>query len=245
MRALLLALLALAAAGPVPDDTLLWDARRQDDYPANVARSPRLPAAEERRVLSQIAKPFLTDTKKCRDGQVVYGVNARVRGAFTGPGARETAYLVEGRRCESEVDLPFDSTHLLVFRDGVLVARAKGPSMIDHAEEDGEFHGTEIRAVADVDGDGVSEILALSGGFGQGIVEQVARLYSVKGGQVRKLRTFESVYVDDCNSSLEVRQVAAHVLRYAASGTILVESWVASCREAGEPALSDFERAAR
>lgn len=222
-------------------DGLLWDARNLQAAPAGVETS--VPAAEAKRVVGAIARRAVADRKECADGLVVYTVRAKATGAFTVKGAAETAYVVEGQRCDEGAGGIFDATHLLVFRGDAVVARAKGPNMVLQAESAEDFHGTSIRAVADVDGDGISEILAGSSGFGQGIVEEMARLYSVKDGRVRRLRSLESAYEDTCGSGLENKRVAARVYHYGADGALSFETWVAECHEGRDPRPGDFAKA--
>jgi hypothetical protein len=221
-------------------DGVLWDARNPQAVPAGVETS--VPAAEAKRVVAAIARRAVADRRECADGLVVYTVRAKATGAFTAKGATETAYVVEGQRCDEGAGGIFDATHLLVFRGETIVARAKGPSMLLQAESDADFHGTSIRAVADVDGDGVREILAGSSGFGQGIVEEMGRLYSVKDGRVRRLRSLESAYEDTCGSGLENKRVAARVYHYAADGAITFETWFAECHEGRDPRPGDFAK---
>lgn len=221
-------------------DGLLWDARNPQAVPPGVQTS--VPAAEAKRVVAAIGRRGVVDPEDCADGLVVYAVRAKATGAFTAKGAAETAYVVEGRQCDEGAGGIFAATHLLVFRGDTVVARAEGPNMLLQAESDADFHGASIRGLADVDGDGVTEILAGSSGFGQGIVEEMARLYSVKNGRLRRLRSLESAYEDTCGSALANKRIAARVYRLAADGAIAFEEWFAECHEGRDPRPGDFVR---
>jgi hypothetical protein len=239
-----LALLLASSALARPADDVLWDARRQDAYPAGVTAYPKLPPAELKAVLSRVATRFATERKQCADDLALFEVSAVARGAFTAKGARETAYIVRGWPCDPELDRMPEGPHLVILDGKRTTAHAQGPSMLEEPRAEDDFFGTDIRALPDLDGDGVLEILATGSAFGQGVLQQTAWLYSAKGGHVRTLQEFQEVYLDDCNTLREDRQAQAKALRVGKGGAISADDWVAPCREDNaDPKPEDFRRA--
>jgi hypothetical protein len=222
---------------------VLYDARDQTALSPGVTIGPKLAAAETRAVLAVLSR---AEGEPCPEsgGRVYDVISAKATGAFTAPGVVETAYVVQSHSCE-DLGIPGD-THLLIFRGPKPVARASGPRMVEPGPPPA-FSGGEIRRLVDVDGDGVSELLVTGSGFGQGVLEQSARLYSAKGGNVRRLHEAYGVYVDSCAAEGD-RRVEAQVLRQepGAKGRplrITSQTYVAACVQNGQPKPSDFKPA--
>jgi hypothetical protein len=233
-----LALLATMAGG---GDSVLYDARDQTALSPGITIGPKLPAAESKAVLAVLSR---AKGEPCPEsgGRVYDEISAKATGAFTAPGVVETAYVVQSHSCE-DLGIPGD-THLLIFRGPTPVARASGPGMVEPGPPPA-FAGREIRRLVDVDGDGVSELLVTGSGFGQGVLEQSARLYSAKGGKVRRLHEAYGVYVDSCATDRD-RRVEAQVLRLdrpAKGGPprITSQTYVAPCPRGGLAKPSDFK----
>jgi hypothetical protein len=225
-------------------EQVLYDARDRTALPLEVQRAPKLPPDREALVLSTIAPSYKTAREQCTGASdVLLKITASANGAFTAPSLRQTAYVVASEHCEPQGREAAAATYLLVVEGEKVVAPAagKGPSDGDAPA----FVGVEIRGVADVDQDGVQDLLVTSSGPGRGTTVESARLYTAKGGAIKLLKEFPSMYVDGCRDGAKGK-LEAHVLRYSPStkGTvpqILNETYEAACPATGAPRAADFK----
>ena len=101
-------------------------------------KSPRIPAATQRLVLSKVFRKYLTDENKCSQnftpsgddylasarnaGQIVPSVSDLVTGSFTAPGQTETAYLIFTGECGASHAENYGSKRIAIFAGQQLVA---------------------------------------------------------------------------------------------------------------------------
>ena len=208
-------------------------------------------AAEEDGVLDATFKSYLPDPTRCAPGaspaseddlaalrargQFAPSVSEAVRGSFTGPARQETLYIIAVGECG---DLPRSlgngSTQLVIRRGGENVLSLNG------------FYGA-VSAVRDVDGDGAHELLLRASGFGQGVLEESARLLSFAGGRERVVHDFETVRVNSCGRGERTSAVKAAVLRFVAPSpgtagpSFQTDFYISRCyEEKDRPSLKDF-----
>ena len=194
------------------EDKLLYDFR--GDQPD---QEPAVSAEVQRRVLSALFPSYLGNESECKvdepptdaalkaarkSGQIVPELMSSRAGSFTKPNARQTAYLIKVGECGATSRTYFGTYRLAIFENGRLVAADSNP------------RGEYIDAVADVDGDGIQEILLSGCGFGTGTLECNAILLSMAGGSPRTIRRFRFVYEDPCGGSPTL-PITATVIRYA------------------------------
>ena len=209
-------------------------------------------AAEEDGVLDATFKSYLPDPARCAPGaspadeadlaalrargQFAPSVSEAVRGSFTGPGRQETLYIIAVGECG---DLPRSlgtgSSQLVIRRGRENVLSLNG------------YYGS-VSAVRDVDGDGADDLLLRASGFGQGVLEESARILSFAGLRQRVVHDFETVRVDSCGQGNRESAVKAAVLRLAstppaagAAPRFETDFYVSRCYEDKDrPRLKDF-----
>ena len=74
--------------------------------------------------------------------------------------------------------------------------------VVEGGKKVAEGEGSHITRVIDADGDGLDELVVTSGGIGQGVLEETARMLGVAGEKVRVIEDFGSVILDDCGTRL-------------------------------------------
>jgi hypothetical protein len=225
---------------------VLYDFRVDQPTPPNTV----VGAAEEDRVLDATFARYLKDPAQCEQGaepadaddlaalrergQFAPHISDAVRGSFTGARREETLYVIAAGECG---DLPRylggGSTQLVIRRGGENVLSLNG------------FYGT-VSAVRDVDGDGADEVLLRVGGFGQGVLEESARLLGFAGGRERVVHDFETIFVNSCGRGDETSAIKAAVLRLtSAPGArrprYRIDFYTSRCfDEQDRPRLEDF-----
>lgn len=95
----------------------------------------------------------------------------------------------------------------------------------------------EIVRKTDLNGDGIDELLMISGDMAQGTLVEMATLVSFQNGQRSVLQEFGTVLEDDCGSGRPGSTSKASVLYVpaVARGTmpkLIQNNFVASCRNA-------------
>jgi hypothetical protein len=217
--------MALCAFLFAADEKMLFD------YRSSGNPVPPLAAETQRKLLSAAFPHYLRDVTGCKadeqsfveaanklgadaalqaarnSGQVVPQLlSCEPPGPFTRSGARQLACLIEVGECGAEEAGPrglYGGTYrLAVFENGRLIASAETRA------------GISIDAVADVDNDGIDEILMSGCGFGQGILECSATLLSMAGGSLKTIREFPYTYTSAC-SPPEFDSIEATEIRYA------------------------------
>lgn len=254
VRLLLAVLLAATACAAVAGaqtrgerGRLLFDFRTQRPAPPTA----KVADAEERRLLEQVFPRRLGSSDECAPGaepsneedlaaqraagQMAPDLYETVRGSFTAPGRDETLHLVAVNECgDMPRALGQGTTQLVIRGGGRVVVSLNG------------FYGNVV-AVRDVDGDRSDELLMKTGGFGQGVLEEYARVVSFAGGQERTVHDFGEVFIDSCGMRDSPEAVKAGVLRYVPPASpgrparFLADFYASRCHEgAGRPALKDF-----
>ena len=196
----------------------------------------------ERAVLSKLFRKYLTDQDQCKAdfnasngddrlaaarnaGQIVPSISAMARGSFTAAGQTQTAYVISVNECNATHAENFGTKRVAIFSGQQLVANVDSDFM------------REIVRKTDLDGDGINELLMISGDMAQGTVIEMATLVSFKNGRRRVLQEFGSVVEDSCASGFPDSVSKASVL-YVPTGapgtmpTIIQENYVATCRNA-------------
>jgi hypothetical protein len=161
-------------------------------------------------------------------GQIAPAIQEHAQGSFTAPGTHQTIYYIKVGECLPETRNYFGTYRLPVF---------EGPRLIATAEPNADG----IVTVADVNGDGIDELLLQSVGYGTGDLGLRAQLVSLMGGKLRTIRDFDEVYDNPCGRG-ENLAVEATLITYDRGGLYTrkyTAPWSAS-RGGNVPALEDF-----
>ncbi len=214
-NALLLAIAAVASSTGARAESRvpLFDARVD-------AVSVQPTAAEAvllERVVRAQARAAWRDADACSDDFAVLG---RATGAFTRPGARQSAVLY--RFCD--VGRQSGMSGVAVLELGRVAAHVVFEGGGEHA----------ISALPDIDENGLSEIAIAGAGSGQGYVQGGITVVELGPSGVRKLGTFIT-YRDNCGS--DERRLAEHAaVLYAAPGStprFFTEGFTKACDAPG------------
>jgi len=230
---------------------------RIDGRQGPVKDGSKLALRDEQQVLSALFPRYLTSEDACnrenqykvdaeterRNGEIVPSIEEFVGGSFTAPGRQQAAYFVKVGEC-------FDHNSRGSYFGSFRLAIFEGPTLVTSVAPTFVWGGMETKAnalvtVADVNNDGIDDLLLQSGGYGQGEVEVSAGLVSLRDGKLQSVREFDDVYDNRCgNGEAGSRRVTASRITYAPSG-VLVERYEAPCaasRSGNVPALKDFRR---
>ena len=237
---------ATIPAADAPAEVLLFDFRARAISPAAAPPpAPTVSPAEASAVNAAIGGKVKLDRAKCgRDkGGTFQRILERREGAFTAPKAEETLYLVVTEFCAPATRELSDAHHAVIFAKGVAVATFSGATMGDDKSD--AFYGDTILTALDLDQDGIQELLTSTAGVGQGVVVELARLYSFKDRKLALLRHFNEVFTDGCASGMEEANIEAHVLSHTPAATLAldVRRFTARCAASGKYVLSDFSPA--
>ena len=230
-------------AGAGPAAPVLYDARDRTNAPLGVEREPKLAPEVEQLVLDVISQTHKASQDDCQGAEeLTLRVRASAAGSFTAPATRQVAYVLGSAACDAADAI--ETTHLVVVEGDKVVMHASGTGNTS-PDDATSFFGTDIRAVVDVDHDGVSELLVTSSAASEAGVEESARLYSVAGGQLKALGQFPGVYVDGCAAGPQGK-ARAEVIHYRAgaqdgASRFSTELYQAACPAAGPPAPTDFQ----
>ncbi len=156
-------------------------------------------------------------------------LTARASGHFTSTEQTQTAYILLRREAMQPRGYEIAKPMLAVFdQDGRIITQF----VVDF---------WRIAAVADVDGDGVDELLLASDVLHMGLFATSIELVSVRDGDVKVLQSFPEVFMDTCEQSVSKRFVEANVFSRGPSG-LVAEPYRADCD--GDPATraSRFQR---
>ncbi len=153
-------------------------------------------------------------------------LTARANGHFTSPERIQTAYILLRRAAMQPGGTRFAKPMLAVFhQDG----RIQTQFVVDHER---------IAAVADINGDGVDEILLAADVVHMGLFATSIQAVSLRDNDLKVLDTYHEAYLDSCEQSLSARSVRATVFVRGPSG-LAARHYHADCD--GDPAT----RAAR
>ena len=207
----------------------------RQDY---VSRSPKIPLATQRLVLSKVFRRYLADANRCnfgatgddylaaarRAGQIVPQIAETATGSFTAPGQTETAYVIFVNECNASHADNFGTKRIAIFSGQQLVA-----------DVDADFHGSIVKKT-DLDGDGVDELLMITGDMAQGEITEMASLLSFQKGRLRVLQDFGTVVEDSCASEAPGSTAKASVLTLPPNFVpgempkIKMDNYIANCR---------------
>lgn len=169
------AAVAAAPAAAQQHDAVLLDFRA--DVLAGIAP---VPPDEQQRLLGLVF-----------DGAVPQdaGISARIDGSFTAPGVAQQAVVAVAQAPSSADPFPAPPT-LAILEDGNVVAR--------HAFGKDEAAWQWPLQAADLDADGVDELLLAAGYTQMGETGVSLLVASLKGGKFSRRQVIENVYADDC-----------------------------------------------
>ena len=210
------------------------------DFRADRAdKSPRIPPATQRLVLSKVFPKYLSDESKCsRDfqpsgddylasarnaGQIVPSIADAVTGSFTAPGKTETAYVILTGECNASHAENYGSKRVAIFSGQQLVA-----------DVDADFKSHIVRKT-DLNSDGVDELLMTSGDMAQGTFIEMAVLVEFKNGRRHVIEDFGTVVEDSCASGFPGSSARASVLSISdlepgKMPKLRIDNYVSSCR---------------
>ena len=206
------------------------------DRPASAVK---IPAATERAVLSKVFRRYLTNQDKCRSdfagsnsedylgaarkaGQIVPSIIDMTTGSFTAAGQTQTAYVISVSECNASHADNFGTKRVAIFA---------GPQLV--ADVDADFMGTIIKKT-DLDGDGIDELLMISGDMAQGTITEMATLASFENGRRHVVHDFGTVYLDSCGSEAPGSDAKGAVLYTSAFAPglkpkLTQENYIAGC----------------
>ncbi len=210
------------------------------DFRPNQNSSPvKIAPATQRTVLSKVFRKYLTDPNQCksgfdasgsdplaaarRAGQMVPSIVGMATGSFTTAGQTQTAYVIDVSECNASHADNFGTKRVAIFSGQQLVA-----------DIDADFM-SEIVRKTDLNGDGIDELLMISGYMGQGTLTEMATLVSFQNGRRSVLQDFGTVVEDSCASGSPGSTSKASVLYTPAFAPglmpkLIQENYVASCR---------------
>ena len=216
------------------DRQVLFDFRSD-----RTGKSPKIPVATQRMVLSKVFRRYLTDDNKCRNdfqpsgsdyltsarnaGQMVPSIGDVVTGSFTAPGQAETAYVIWVAECGATHADNYGSKRVAIFSGQKLVA-----------DIDSDFSSSIIRKT-DLNSDGIDELLMSAGDMAQGTVMEVAELVEFRNGKRRVIEDFGTVVEDTCGSGFGGAASKASVLSMSdfepgKMPKLRIDNYVASCK---------------
>jgi len=187
-----------------------------------------------------VFRRYLTDQDKCRSdfagsdsndylaaarkaGQIVPSIIDMTTGSFTAAGQTQTAYVISVSECNASHADNFGTKRIAIF---------SGPQLV--ADMDADFMGTIVRKT-DLDGNGIDELLMISGDMAQGTVTEMATLASFENGRRHVIHDFATVVLDSCASEAPGSDSKAAVIYTSAFApglkpTFTQENYVANCR---------------
>lgn len=200
---------------------------------------PRITAAASRRVLSAVFPKYLSDARYCKEdvdsggaedylaamrkaGQIVPSILDVAFGSFTAAGQDQMAYVISVAECNASHADNFGSKRLAIFSGNRLVLNV-----------DAEFKSGILKKT-DLDGNGIEELLLFGGDMHQGILEETAALYEVRGRKLVVVKDFQNVFADSCASLMRGSGIEASVI-FLSPGTrgqmpaFQVENYRAGC----------------
>jgi|SRR5208283_229717 len=229
---------------------------RTDSHPGPVKRGSLIPLKTQREILSTLFPKYLNNEDACKpenaqqpsdnatlqaqreNGQIVPSIDTFLDGSFTAPRTRQTAYFIKVGECFASTSSYWGTYRLAIFEGSRLVANVS-PQVGTH----GDWQANGIATAADVNNDGMDELLLVAIAFGMGEVEEKAGLVSLRSGKLETIRGFDSVYDNPCASQNPDR-VTASVIAYS-STHLFVDEYEAPCHgdaaKGKVPSLADFK----
>ena len=194
------------------DRQVLFDFRNDRSSP-----QPTISKATERNVLSKAFRRYLTDSNRCnpqfdasngsdplaaarKAGEIVPFISAVATGSFTAPGQSQTLYVISVGECNASHADNFGTKRAVIFSGQQLIA-----------DVDVDFK-QNIERKTDLNSDGIDELLMTSGDTHQGIVEEMATLYSFQNGRRQVVHDFGLITEDSCASLMPGSATKSSVL---------------------------------
>ena len=182
------------------DRQVLFDFRNDPS-----AAQPAISKATERTVLSKVFRRYLADANRCnpqfdasngsdplaaarKAGEIVPYISAVATGSFTAAGQSQTLYVISVCECNASHADNFGTKRAAIFSGQQLVA-----------DIDVDFKQS-IQRKTDLNSDGIDELLMTSGDTHQGVVEEMAALFSFQNGRRQLVHDFGMVTEDSCAS---------------------------------------------
>src|SRR5215213_9591999 len=167
------------------------------------AAASKISAATEKSVLSKVFRKYLTDTNQCnadfdmsdgadplaaarKAGQIVPSIFESTTGSFTALGQTQTLYVISVSECNASHADNFGTKRVAIFSGQQLVA-----------DLDVDFKSSIARKT-DLNSDGIDELLMVTSDVHQGVVDELAALFSFKNGRLQVIQDFGSVIQDEC-----------------------------------------------
>ena len=236
---LLLCVLSLAFANSLGQKTTkqtLYDFR--SDKPELTPE--KISPASQKMVLSKVFRKYLTDANKCnpnfkgngtddylaaarKAGQIAPSIIDSASGSFTAAGQTETAYLISVAECGASHADNFGTDRVAIFSGQQLVANV-----------DTDFRSSFVKR-ADLNGDGIEELLMASSYMNQGTLTASAALVTFQGGKLNVVKDFELVNEDSCASGFPGSSAKAAVISYVSPAPgqmpkLQQDNYASSCR---------------
>jgi hypothetical protein len=182
------------------DRQILFDFRKD----RNIAQ-PAISKATERSVLSKVFRRYLPDSARCNSqfdasnasdplaaarkaGEIVPSISAMATGSFTATGQSQTLYVISVSECNASHADNFGTKRAVIFSGQRLIA-----------DVDVDFK-QNIEAKTDLNSDGIDELLMTSGDIHQGVVDEMAALFSFQNGRLQVVHDFGLIVTDSCAS---------------------------------------------
>ena len=203
---------------------------------------PQIPSATQRAVLSRVFRKYLIDEGQCNPkfdassssdplkaarnaGQIVPAIVDVASGRFTRTGRPETLYVISVSECIASHADNFGTKRVAIFSGQQLIA-----------DLDVDFKSSIVRK-ADLNSDGVDELLMASGDMHQGVLTEMAALLDFQNGRLRVLEDFGTVTEDSCASGMRGSSSKASVISISEvvpglMPRLRMDNYVASCRKA-------------
>jgi hypothetical protein len=197
------------------DRQVLFDFRKD----RNTAQ-PAITKATERSVLSKVFRRYLPDSNRCnpnfdassgsdplaaarKAGEIVPSIAAMATGSFTAAGQSQTLYVISVSECNASHADNFGTKRVAIFSGQQLVA-----------DLDVNFN-QNIERKTDLNSDGIDELLMTGSDIHQGVVEELATLFSFQNGRVQAVHDFGFVVEDSCASLMPGSAAKVSVLYFS------------------------------
>ncbi len=171
-------------------------------------------------------------------------LTSRLEGAFTRKGAPQVAVILVPGGANTIDPFPEPATLAVLEGDRVVARHTFG-------KDDGSWQW--LRKAADIEGDGIDELLLTAGWVQMGEHGVNLLAASLAGGDYRRIDVFERVVDSDCQARRDVGGGKAQAAVISVSGGKLVQArYEADCPRggagegwAGDPAAADYRPVAR
>lgn len=203
---------------------------------------PKIPSGTQQAVLSKVFRKYLNDEAKCnsrfdassgtdplqsaRDaGQIVPSILDMANGSFTATGKSETLYVISVSECNASHAENFGTKRVAIFSGQQLIAD------LDVA------YRSNIVLKADLNSDGIDELLMTTSDMNQGTIIEIAALVGFQNGRFQVIDDLGTVTEDSCPSGIPGSSSKASVVFTVELGAgkmprLRADNYEASCRNA-------------